>query len=54
LERPEQRLAMGAAGRRVAEEGFGVDQMVSRINAVYERLLQRKGGLVVAHQGQSS
>lgn len=54
LEHPALRAAMGAQGRRVAEQGFGVDQMVSSINALYLRLLRQKAGLVAAYQGQSA
>lgn len=36
---PEQRCAMGAAGRKRARDHFSVDRMVSEIEAIYDSLL---------------
>jgi glycosyltransferase involved in cell wall biosynthesis len=40
---PDRRRAFGAAGRAFAVENFGVERMVSRIDALYGRLLEAKG-----------
>lgn len=42
LRDPDRRRAFGAAGRAFAVENFGVERMVSRIDAVYGRLLEAK------------
>lgn len=39
VERPERRARMGAAGRRLAEEVFGIEQVVDRHMSIYQELL---------------
>jgi glycosyltransferase involved in cell wall biosynthesis len=39
---PERRRVFGEAGRAFASANFGVEQMVERINAIYERLLEQR------------
>jgi len=40
---PGTRLRMGTAGRRIAEEAFGLDQVVSATLALYARVLEGSG-----------
>ena len=39
VERPERRACMGAAGRRLAEKVFGIEQVVERHMSIYQELL---------------
>jgi glycosyltransferase involved in cell wall biosynthesis len=39
LEEPARREALGAAGRRLREDEYGIDSFIGRLEALYERLL---------------
>ena len=41
LDDPERRAAMGRAGRARVEAGFTIEQMIARVQAVYEEVLTR-------------
>ncbi|MFT5592920.1 MAG: glycosyltransferase involved in cell wall biosynthesis [Oceanicoccus sp.] len=41
IENPDQRMAMGAAGRKLAEEAFTIEHVVQRHMDIYQELLSR-------------